>query len=227
MRNLATILILSSCLASCSTDSSEIKKSISSDSPTESYSGVKTALDRLMERLEGTYSSYGQDNAGSSPIFLQMTRIWDHDKESSWLYVEHAFLNMPESPHYQRIFRMKEDISIDRVYIYSFRFVEDFQGIGKSLTPKILDLMDAGYIEEEQACQIFLKPVKRASGIYYRTATIADECQSSLFGARFLKSEMRVFEDRIELWERGGSDYEETDETIAKGFVFKKVEDVQ
>ncbi|MEM7245441.1 MAG: chromophore lyase CpcT/CpeT [Acidobacteriota bacterium] len=158
-------------------------------------------LAAVTRRMTGSFSSAPQAAVDDAyfDIRLEMKPIWRHRRDGRWFYVEQAAASALERPYRQRVYQVtrRPDGSLrSRV----FSLPEPLEHAGAWKDDKPLAELDADDLELRQGCDVILH---RVDAHEYAGSTIGRSCQSSLRGATYATSEVRVFRDRIESWDRG------------------------
>ncbi len=156
-------------------------------------------LDTLTEWMTGSFDSRRQAEADTNylEIHLQMARIWPERKDAVWLYVEQAAGWALERPYRQRVYRVSE---LDKGYESAVYTLEDplrFTGAAKNLD--LLAGITPDSLELREGCAIHL----RWDGEAFSGSTHDKDCGSTLRGASYATSEVRITADLLESWDRG------------------------
>lgn len=159
-------------------------------------------LDQLTNWMQGSFNSAKQAQADESyfNIHLHMKRMWSEDKSSVWLYVEQAAEGYLEKPYRQRVYKV-ERLGADKFSskVYSFDEPLKFAGAWKNNAP--LSELTPASLKEREGCTVFLAWDQASQG--FIGSTKDDECKSKLRGATYATSEVAIYKDRIESWDRG------------------------
>jgi hypothetical protein len=158
-------------------------------------------VNRLREMLVGSFDSAEQAKADPQNYFdirLQMAVIWADRRDGPWLYVEQAAARSPQRPYRQRIYRLlkRGDRLVSEVYELPGDPLR-FAGAANDAT-KLGDLKP-DQLTHKAGCDVVLWP----SDDGFVGGTVGCECPSKLAGASYATSEVRVFADRLETWDRG------------------------
>jgi hypothetical protein len=177
---------------------------------------------QLVNWMTGEFSSAEQAANDSSyyDISLKMTRIWSDKKTGAWIYVEQAVADTPDKPYRQRVYFVREmgdgQFSSD---IYMIPEEEKFVGAWKD-TSRFDDITQFD-LEYKDGCAVFLN----YDGFQYTGQTNIGTCKSSLRGADYATSEVKVLKSVLESWDRG---YDEEGNQVwgaEKGpYIFKKID---
>lgn len=170
-------------------------------------------LDRLVRWMSGSFTSVAQ--ASRDPDFrvieLHMTPIWTDRTDGRWLYVEQATATARDKPYRQRVYRV---VAVDeatsgttsgaaqprrfRSDVFEFagdplRYAGAWQDVGRlgHLVPADLILRDG--------CSITMRREDNA----FVGGTEGRGCPSSLRGASYATSEVRITEGLLVSWDRG------------------------
>jgi len=114
------------------------------------------------------------------------------------LYREEAPLDRPERPVRQSFLRIEEDAS-GRVILREFELKEGAAAAGKWRTPEVLALFGGNDVRERSGCAVALAK----TGDHYEGSAAAPGCALPLLGASRASSEIRLWPDRMETWDRG------------------------
>lgn len=156
---------------------------------------------RLSEMLVGRFDSSVQANADPENYFnilLQMARIWPDRKDGPWLYVEQATALMPQRPYRQRIYRLtrRGDRLVSEVHELPG---DPLRFVGAASDPTKLADLNPEQLAHKAGCDVQLWPTEDG----FVGATVGCECPSKLAGASYATSEVRLYADRLETWDRG------------------------
>lgn len=166
---------------------------------------VRRSLDpglvELGRHMSGAFSSQAQ--AERDPDFrdirLHMVRLWAHDPEAVWLYVEQAAATSLEQPYRQRVYRLAHvggDLYESRVY----EFPEPLRLAGAWREPGKLAVLTRAELVDRQGCAILLRRLPDGS---FSGSTLGRLCSSSHRGATFATSEVTITSTRLVSWDRG------------------------
>ena len=114
------------------------------------------------------------------------------------LYREEARLDRLERPERQGFLRVEED-SPGRIVVREFELKEAAAAAGKWRTPEVLALFGRNDVRERVGCTFALARV----GDHYEGSAPEPSCPLPLLGANRSTSEIRLWSDRMERWERG------------------------
>jgi len=130
-----------------------------------------------------------------------MVQIWQSRSDAIWLYVEQAMESAPCKPYRQRIYRITERTSGDVTEVVSQVFeMPDAGGfVCAWASPARFDALQPSMLTEREGCRITLQ---KTNGVW-SGSTDGQSCQSSLRGATFATSEVRLMPTRLETWDRG------------------------
>jgi len=154
----------------------------------------------LMDWMTGEFSSAEQAAKDSAyfDISLKMTRIWPDKKTGAWIYVEQAVAATPNEPYRQRVYFVREmgdgQFSSD---IYMIPEEEKFIGAWKDTSP--FDNLTQFDLEYKDGCAVFIN----YDGFQYSGRTNEKTCKSTLRGASYATSEVKIIKDVLESWDRG------------------------
>jgi CpeT protein len=114
------------------------------------------------------------------------------------LYREEAPLDRPERPVLQSFLRIEEDAS-GRVVLREFELKEGAAAAGKWRMPDVLALFGRNDVRERSGCAVALTK----TGDHYEGSAAEPGCALPLLGASRTMSEIRLWSDRTETWDRG------------------------
>ena len=167
-------------------------------------SAASSDLATLVEWMTGSFSSLEQSLADESyyDIRLEMVPIWMVRSDAHWLYVEQAAADAPDRPYRQRVYRVSElpDGGFESA-VYELPDPEAF--VGSWRDPAAFGSLEPGQLELREGCSVVL--YRGGDGVF-SGSTRGRDCASGLRGAAFASSEVRVYQDRLESWDRGFRD---------------------
>ena len=158
-------------------------------------------LDRLAGWMTGSFSSEQQSIADSAffDIRLHMAPIWTDRTDGHWLYVEQAAASTLDQPYRQRVYHVTQvDDTTFRSAVFAFDEPLRFAGAWQEAHP--LSALTPDSLEVRTGCAIVLH---REGDSAFVGSTIDRECESSLRGATFATSEVRITAGAVESWDRG------------------------
>jgi len=153
----------------------------------------------IYEWMTGSFNSSLQSNYDSSyyNISLHMTPIWEN-KAGNYIYVEQALNSKQESPYRVRVYELLElEDGTFESKVYKLSNEEDC--IGHHDNPQHFDQFDVNILEEREGCSVFLTKLNK----HYVGSTKEKMCKSTMRGASYATSIVRVYSDRIESWDQG------------------------
>lgn len=159
-------------------------------------------FEQLCEWMQGSYSSAAQSRALPTSFFdirLEMSRIWPERTDGCWLYVEQASARSLDKPYRQRVYHLKSSgyaRATSAVYTLPGRAL-DWAGAWRD--PSRFEAIEPEDLELREGCTIFLE--KQADS--WVGGTRGRGCASSLRGAAYATSIVRVLENSLESWDRG------------------------
>lgn len=178
--------------------------------------------DHLASWMQGSFSS--ADQAASDEDFfdirLEMVEIWQGRNDGPWLYIEQAAASRLDQPYRQRVYRLvaKEDGAIGSIV---YEMPEPLRFVGAYRSDEPLAELSPSDLTEREGCTVFMRWIEDEG--LYRGATVEDHCKSSLRGASYATSEVEVWPDRLETWDRGWSaDGEYVWGAEKAGYVFER-----
>ncbi len=158
-------------------------------------------LDTLVSWMTGSFSSEAQAAADSAyfDIRLEMVPIWTERTDGRWLYVEQAAARSLERPYRQRVYRVtREEDGAWRSEVFALPEPLRFAGAWRETDP--LAALTPDSLTVRDGCAVILREF--VGGIFVG-ATEGTGCASSLRGASWATSEVRIGYARIESWDRG------------------------
>lgn len=161
------------------------------------------SLEELVRCMAGSFSSAAQareDPEHFSDIRLEVARIWKDRKDGVWLYVEQAAAAFLARPYRQRIYRLTA-LPDGRFRSDIFTFKGDplpHAGAWKQGAP--LAGLGPEDLEPRKGCAVFLAADGKGG---YAGATQAQDCESSLRGAVYATTAVRVDARGMVSWDRG------------------------
>lgn len=159
----------------------------------------KSDADRLAVWMTGKFSSAAQAEAAPEDYFdisLVMIPIWERRNDGPWLYVEQAAANALERPYRQRVYHLVDTAEGVRSDVYLL------PGDPLELAGATSDRFEAFGPEAlvlREGCSIFMA---EEDGVFVG-ATRGKGCASTLGGASYATSEVRVERDVLTSWDRG------------------------
>lgn len=180
---------------------------------------------RLADLMTGRFSS--EDQAGEDEAFfdirLVMKRIWPDASEFVWLYVEQAAADSRDEPYRQRVYRLAHvggDVYESRVYELPGE-AQRFAGAWKQDDP--LSELSPDDLVEREGCAVMLRA--RNDGTF-AGSTLGSQCASTLRGATYATSEVKIDNEGLTSWDRGYNDaHEQVWGAEEGGYRFDKIED--
>ena len=153
-------------------------------------------------RLTGSFDSSRQ--AAEDPryfdVSLRVAPVWPERDDGPWLYVEQALASAPDRPYRQRVYRLLERDGevVSEVYALPGDPL-DFAGAWRR--PGAFDGISPADLAQRAGCDVVLS---HDAGLdAYVGGTQGRGCASDLNGAAHATSEVRLFADRLESWDRG------------------------
>ena len=166
------------------------------------------ASTKVARLLAGSYSSAAQAKADSEffEVHLHMAPIWTARTDGRWLYVEQAMATALDKPYRQRIYNVT-DAGDGAVLSMVYELPNAAERIGAWRNPDAFDADSPEGLTKRDGCVIRLAP----NGDGWMGSTNGKDCLSSLRGAAYATSEVRLFDGRIETWDRG---YDANDQQV-------------
>lgn len=186
---------------------------------------ARTEVERLAEWMSGSFSSAAQaaeDPQNYRDVRLHMARIWASRQDGPWLYVEQAMASSTDKPYRQRVYRLRAAAERGALESQVFELPGDplvFAGAWQDAA--MLEGLSPEMLSERQGCTIVLKPAD--DGEVYVGSTVGKDCASTLRGAAYATSEVRITSERLESWDRG---FDQGDQQVwgaeKGGYIFVK-----
>ena len=154
----------------------------------------------LFDLMTGSFTS-GQQAAADSDFFdisLHMYPIWQEGNEQ-WLYVEQAVTAMQARPYRQRVYQLIElgpDSFLSQVYVLE----NEARFIGKWQEPAFFDSLNVEILSLREGCGVYLRRTGREQ---YEGETRGTGCESTLRGASYATSKVRIDAGGISSWDQG------------------------
>ena len=196
---------------------------LSAHRPVEKAIPQTEGQDLLVKLMTGSFNSEKQAKNDSSyfNISLHMYPIWEGRKDAvDWLYVEQAVSSMPDKPYRQRVYKLeKTSENTYQTTVYKLANEGDF--IGKWKETDYFDTFDKSILEEREGCTVYLKHTEK---MVFEGATREDDCKSSLRGASYATTKVKIEEGKVYSWDQG---FDENGEqvwgAIKGGYLFEKL----
>ncbi len=178
----------------------------------------------LVELMSGKFSSEAQAQEDSSyyNISLIMYPIWESRTDAGWLYVEQAVAAYKDKPYRQRVYRVsKADNGTYESRVYELPDATKF--IHAWDNPKLFEEIGPEQLVIREGCSVYLT---KGKGMCYEGSTIDDECKSSLRGATYATSKVKICSGIVESWDQGWDDHDHQVWGATKaGYIFKEIEE--
>ncbi|MFA0963205.1 chromophore lyase CpcT/CpeT [Roseivirga sp. BDSF3-8] len=157
-------------------------------------------LDRLAAHLTGHFHSGAQAAADSSyfEIHLHSERIWPMRRDGHWLYVEQAAAGSLGQPYRQRVYQVMRD-SANQLVSLVYELPEPQNYIGAYKKPGAFEQLSPRQLLLRKGCEVWIEP----SGNGFMGETQPGACGSSLRGASYATSMVRISSDSLHSWDRG------------------------
>ena len=162
------------------------------------------SLARLERLMSGSFSSAKQaaEEEGYFDIRLHMTPVWLGRSDGPWLYVEQARGDSLDKPYRQRVYRLAaRTAGALREYVSE---VYELPGdplvfAGAWRDPPKLDALNPSALVARSGCEVVLH--EKDGG--FEGSTVGRNCPSSLRGASYATSEVRLTKEGLVSWDRG------------------------
>lgn len=161
----------------------------------------------LHEYLTGWFDSADQaasDPEGYFDIRLVMLPIWPDRTDGCWLYVEQAATTALDRPYRQRVYRVHRAES-GMLHSDVFTLPGDPLAFARTweTSERLLADVSPGDLEVRDGCTIEFEPMSLDTFV---GATVGRGCSSTLSGAAFATSSVRITRDLLISWDRGWND---------------------
>lgn len=155
----------------------------------------------VLSRMCGSFSTKAQAKSDTSfyDIQLNMVQFWKNNKNGYWLYVEQSLASEMNKPYRQRVYHLY--LANDTVIastVYELKNSKQYVGAWNDVE-KFKNFANDSLLMR-QGCAVYY--YKNSDGSYAGFTT-GKECMSSLRGATYATSEVKLFEDKITIWDRG------------------------
>ena len=160
------------------------------------------SFDEVARWLAGTYDTREQAARDAEVPALRMLIVAVPKSRLSFgapvLYLEESPVGTPDHPSRQRFLRIETDAE-GAIVLRSFELKDGSAAAGKWRAPADLALFGRNDVRERTLCAVTLKKVEER----YEGVATAVACVPAYLGVTRASSEIRVFSDRVETWERG------------------------
>ena len=208
LRRLAGLALVAALLAGCAS-SEKTRSAHGIATPSSPPPVLRSPADLVAERLAGSYSSAAQAALDSEffDVRLHMAPIWPERADGRWLYVEQAMATALDKPYRQRIYCVT-DAGDGTVLSAVYELPNAAARVGAWRTPEVFANDDPALLTKRDGCVIRLahapaSPAAPGTADAWIGSTNGRDCLSSLRGATYATSEVRLYADRIETWDRG------------------------
>lgn len=190
---------------------------------TKDKPGGMNDFQQLLTWMTGSFCSSEQAKADSTigDIRMEMVSIWKHCSDAHWLYVEQAAAEATDEPFRQRVYRLAQvNDTLFKVDIYSFAEPLRFAGDWKKPIP--LEKLTADSLSMVDGCSLFFR---RSGDTAFVGSTLGKSCLSSMGGAKYATSEVKITATGMTMWDRG---FTAADKQVwgaganSRGYIFKK-----
>ncbi len=182
-------------------------------------------LAELVDRMTGSFNSYQQsiDEPSYYNITLEMHRIWEERTDGYWLYVEQAVASMKHLPYRQRVYHV---IALTPRTFESkvYKLPNEKRFIGGYERENIFDSIHPDSLLIREGCSIIL----RKETDTFVGQTQEKDCGSSLRGAAYATSKVKIYENRLESWDQGFDNQDEQVWGAVEGpYIFDKMKKIE
>ncbi len=150
--------------------------------------------------------------------------IWPGRDDGPWLYVEQAAATALDRPYRQRVYRLGRQTPEDggRLFSEAYTFNGDpLQHAGRWRTPDAFADTTPADLTLRDGCTIYL--TWHADKSAYTGSTEGQGCESSLRGADYVTSEVKLTAETLASWDRGfTNDGQQAWGAIGGAYVFKR-----
>lgn len=158
-------------------------------------------LKTLLQWMTGDFSSQAQSQRDSDyyDIRLHIQPIWKSEKGVHWLYVEQATASAQDKPYRQRVYKVARDGKNGfKSIVYTLPTPEKWVGGYKNT--EVFNALKPADLSLREGCTVFLarKPDGTFSG-----STNADDCESTLRGAKYASSKVTITKNMLLSWDQG------------------------
>ena len=160
------------------------------------------AYEVLCNYMTGSFSSEAQSIADSNyfDIRLHMSPIWPQRTDGYWLYVEQAMSTAMDKPYRQRVYQVVQiNDSVFESRVYEFPEPAAVANAWKDSTK--LRALSFENLQLRDGCAIVLKYHSNTKTFIGETGKLS--CPSSLRGASYATSEVRIDAHMLLSWDRG------------------------
>lgn len=191
---------------------------------TKDKPGAMNDFQRLLTWMTGSFSSAEQAKLDStiSDIRMEAVQIWKHRSDAYWLYVEQAAAGSLDKPYRQRVYRLSQvNDTLFKADIFAFAEPLRFAGDWKKPIP--LEKLMVDSLSLVDGCSLFFK---RSGDTSFVGTTLGKGCPSSLGGAKYATSEVKITAIGLTTWDRG---FTAEDKRVwgaganSRGYIFKKL----
>lgn len=156
-------------------------------------------LRKLSKRLTGSFSSARQAGTDTAyfDVSLNTARIWTAREDGYWLYVEQAISKRQTAPYRQRVYHLTQKGDTLMSEIFELKNPQKF--INQHKNPDAFNALSPDSLVALPGCTVYLTKQKKA----FKGATRANNCANDFRGASYATSEVNVYKDRLESWDRG------------------------
>lgn len=157
-------------------------------------------ITQLTNWMTGHFDSGAQAKADTNfyNIHLNMVPIWNERTDATYLYVEQAAAWALDKPYRQRVYRIAP-LPGGKIESAVWSLNNPLRFAGAYKTPRVFNKLTPDSLQEREGCAIILE---FKDGVY-SGSTVDRKCQSSLRGASYATSEVRIEAGRLTSWDRG------------------------
>lgn len=184
--------------------------------------------------MAGSFSSAEQSLVDKDfrDIRLHMTLIWPSRTSDSekWLYVEQAMAEAQDRPYRQRIYRVTPGTSerggVGTLVSEVFELPGGPEGAlmyaGAWQTPDSMETLSPEQLSKRDGCDVVLREVVAGT---FEGGTVGKACLSSLRGATYVTSKVRMDATGLVTWDQG---FDASDKqvwgAVKSGYEFRRVQ---
>jgi len=181
----------------------------------------ESLLDKFCSMLKGEYNSSAQSTKDTTyfNIRLIMFPIWEKETDAKYFYVEQAMVGKEDKPYRQRVYKVYQTSPTTIVSaIYTIKSQEEFIQLQES--PKKQKALKKEAMDYKDGCDVFLE----YSDAVFKGGTNGKKCLSNIRGARYVTTEVELYEDKLISWDRGFYDSGvQAWGATAGGYIFDKI----
>lgn len=151
--------------------------------------------------MTGSFSSAQQAAADTSyfDVRLEIVPIWPDRADGRWLYVEQAAAGHVERPYRQRVYHVTAS-EPGKITSEVFTIPQPLRFAGAWRDEAPLAALSPDSLELREGCAVVLRRTEHG---FFEGGTVGTGCASSLSGAAYATSEVRLTPRSLTSWDRG------------------------